>query len=383
MDEKRISELILAFLSGRMTKEDSSSLQQWREESPRNESLFQKLVSDAYLEHQYSRWRAVDPRGPQIMMERRISNRRYGKIGKTLLYLSGAAAMLAIGLWIGSHHKVTEHESESGTGLVCEVQQSKAKEITPGQQCAKLTTASGEVFKFSDSHKTADLKHKKKADREKLNNLEIPRGGEFHITLDDGTEVWLNAQTTLKYPEAFSSSLREVEISGEGYFKVAKDSLRPFIVKTHGQSIRVYGTEFNVNSYDDDSEVVTTLIEGSIALSFDNHSTNELVLAPGHQAVFSKENDETSIKTVNTDVVTSWINDMFVFDDQTLEKIMRQLSRWYDFDYSFEDQECAGIIFVGRIPRYAKFGDVLSILETSGGLSFDVTDRLVRIYHKK
>jgi len=382
MEEKRIAELILAYLSGRMTKEDSASLRQWREENPQNEAMFNKMTASGHLEQEYSRWRAIETRVPRIKMERRIKRARYGVLGRIAVYVSGAAAMLVLGLWIGKHQVPQPAPLENAVGLVSEVKVSPEKEILPGKSCATLTTPCGEVFKFSDSHKASDLKHKKKEDREKLNNLEIPRGGEFHIILDDGTEVWLNAQTTLKYPEAFSSKLRQVEIIGEGYFKVAKDSLRPFIVKTAGQSIRVYGTEFNVNSYEDDGEVVTTLIEGSIALTFDGHSSNELVLAPGHQAVFSKDNDETSIKTVNTEIVTSWKDDMFVFEDQNLDKIMRQLSRWYDFEYEFKDDRCAGIEFAGRIPRYAKFGDVLSILETSGGLSFEVMDRKVYISHK-
>jgi len=383
MEEKRIAELILAFFSGRMTDEDSASLQAWREESPQNEALFRKLTASGYLEQEYSRWRAIDSQAPRTKMERRIKRARYGTIGKIAGYVSGAAAMLILGFFIGKNQFPRLEESDDSVVLVSEVKTSSEKEILPGRSCATLTTPRGEVFKLSDSHKTSDLKHKKQEDREKLNNLEIPRGGEFHVILDDGTEVWLNAQTTLKYPEAFNSKLRQVEIDGEGYFKVAKDTLRPFIVKTAGQSIRVYGTEFNVNSYEEDREVVTTLIEGSIALTFDGHCSNELVLAPGHQAVFSKDNDETSIKTVNTEIVTSWKNNMFVFDDLNLDKIMRQLSRWYDFEYEFTDNKCAGIEFAGRIPRYAKFGDVLSILETSGGLSFEVIDRKVLISHKK
>lgn len=374
MKEKEIARLILSYLSGNMTQEDSSALQQWRAESPSNEALFKEITSPGHLEDEYVKVRSVDAGRPMADMRRRIRKSRNLFVGHWILRFAGAAAVLIAGILIGI--KMGTPQADSAKSQT----EGMLAEIRPGQTKAVLTTSDGEVFNFTEPQKATSVASRKSAQaRINLNSLEIPRGGEFHIVLEDSTEVWLNAQTTLKYPEVFSDSLRIVEISGEGYFKVAKENNRPFIVKTSGQTIKVYGTEFNVNSYEDDDEVVTTLVSGSIALTTDLHSTNELFLAPGHQAVFSRSSDKTSVKSVNTEVVTSWRNDMFVFDDLSLDKIMRQLSRWYDFEYEFLDEASSKIVFKGRIPRYGKFGSALSILEMSGGLRFDVEGKKVYI----
>jgi len=187
------------------------------------------------------------------------------------------------------------------------------------------------------------------------------------VTLEDGTEVWLNAESQLRYPETFDAAERRVEISGEAYFKVARDEQRPFYVVSGGQEVRVLGTEFNIHAYQDEAAVYTTLVSGSISLR-PLHGKSQLVLTPGNQAVFSKDDTAARVHSVDTDVVTSWRSDAFVFEDQTAEQIMRTLSRWYDFQYEFADQQAAQTIFMGSIPRYGSFADVVSIFHKMGGI---------------
>ena len=200
--------------------------------------------------------------------------------------------------------------------------------------------------------------------------------------MEDSTEVWLNAESSLKYPEYFTDSSREVEISGEAYFKVAKDAKRPFYVKSAGNRIKVYGTEFNISSYADEECVYTTLVKGSISLQPQNSNDAELFLTPGHQAIFAKADCSTSITTIKTDVITSWKDGMFVFEDKTLAQIMKSLARWYDFSYEFANEKVANTVFMGRIPRYGKFGDVLEILEKSGNLRFAADGKRIIISNK-
>ena len=204
----------------------------------------------------------------------------------------------------------------------------------------------------------------------------MPRGGEFKIELEDGTQVWLNAQSRLVYPEAFSQEERRVQLEGEAYFKVAKDDTKPFYVETYNQQIRVLGTEFNVNSYLEDNTVKTTLVTGRIAMQQMGDDSREMILTPGHQAIFDKGEQSMQVKSVDTEVVTSWKDGMFVFEEQNLASIMQTLSRWYDFTYEFRDHKAASTIFMGRIPRYADFQDVIRIIEASGGLT-------LRLDHKK
>ena len=214
-------------------------------------------------------------------------------------------------------------------------------------------------------------------------SLVTPRGGEFRVTLEDGTEVWLNAQSRLIYPETFSETERRVQVEGEAYFRVARNEEKPFLVETDGQLIRVLGTEFNVRSYAEDTAVQTTLVHGSIAMQPIGAGEAQLLLTPGHQALFDKSAHDINVHSVDTEVVTSWKDGKFVFENQTLSQIMLTLSRWYDFDYEFLDEAAAKTVFMGRIPRYSDFDDVIAILEHSGGLSIKVKGKRVEVRSEK
>jgi ferric-dicitrate binding protein FerR (iron transport regulator) len=202
-----------------------------------------------------------------------------------------------------------------------------------------------------------------------MNNLATPRGGEFKVTLEDGTEVWLNAETTLRYPDTFDGNERRVEVSGEAYFKVAHDSSKPFYVVSGKQEVRVYGTEFNIHAYPDEADIYTSLVTGSISLKPVVGNGSELMLTPGHQAVFSNADASAKVRTVDTDIVTSWRSGTFVFEGQNLDQIMKTLSRWYNFEYEFTDRSLAHTEFMGSIPRYGNFGEVIEIFNRMGGIS--------------
>lgn len=211
----------------------------------------------------------------------------------------------------------------------------------------------------------------------KINTLNTPRGGEFRVVLEDGTEVWLNSESQLIYPETFDGPERRVKVEGEAYFKVAKNEKQPFYVETAGQEVRVFGTEFNVHNYPEDEYVSTVLIEGSISLSRRSNPQNCLLLTPGHQVQFDKNTEEARISAASVEVMTSWRTGQFVFENQTLEHIMQDLARWYNFDFTFEDEQLREMLFMGSVPRYAHFSQVLLILEKSGGLSFTLSDDVV------
>ena len=225
---------------------------------------------------------------------------------------------------------------------------------------------------------TVDKAIAKMSGSEKQLCLDIPKGGEFKIVLDDSTEVWLNSESKLIYPEKFSDKERRVIVKGEAYFKVAHESNRPFRVETDGQVVTVHGTEFNVKSYKEDKNVLTTLVEGSISLSKANGS-GEVMLRPGHQSQFSKQDASTTVRTVNAEMVTSWRYGKFVFENQTLEEIMQELSRWYNFEYEFSNNDLKQIEFMGSIPRYSQFDTALTILEKSGGIHFKRQGNKLRI----
>ncbi len=186
--------------------------------------------------------------------------------------------------------------------------------------------------------------------------------------LEDSTVVWLNSESTLSYPEVFSASERRVHVTGEAYFAVKPDASRPFYVETDEQVVRVYGTAFNVRTYADDPCVCTTLEHGSIAISLAETPSGEVRLSPGHQARLNRQDSKLDMLVVDPQVITGWRNGRFVFQNQPLSVIMRDLARWYDFEYEFDDPDLQDIIFMGSIPRYSDFSVAKRILERSGGI---------------
>ena len=394
-DFEYISELIYKKTVGSISEEEERILQDWIEKSPKNRQLYNKLSNTSYLHVQYQKWRVIKDNAEVARTE--MKRRIHGKGGNIFLWFKNIAAVAAVALISILSYHLYDSNKKYKELLTRQETLQYFSSIHHGETKATLTTDSGKKVVLGNSQESNEKAIKslyqekkskpevipnKEEDRIALNNLEIPSGGEFHIILEDSTEVWLNAESSLKYPEYFTESSREVEISGEAYFKVAKDAKRPFYVKSAGNRIKVYGTEFNISSYADEECVYTTLVKGSISLQPQNSNDAELFLTPGHQAIFAKADSSTSITTIKTDVITSWKDGMFVFEDKTLAQIMKSLARWYDFSYEFANEKVANTVFMGRIPRYGKFGDVLEILEKSGNLRFEVTKNQIMISNR-
>jgi ferric-dicitrate binding protein FerR (iron transport regulator) len=194
------------------------------------------------------------------------------------------------------------------------------------------------------------------------NTIHIPRGGQYQVTLPDGSKVWLNAASSIKFPTAFEGRSREVEITGEAYFEIAKNTNMPFYVKTNGMAIEVLGTSFNVNAYADEPAMRTTLLEGSVRVRKDKAIAR---LVPGQQASISDKGNIEINKDADVDGVVAWKNGMFRLTSSDVSTIMRQLARWYDVEVEFEGGVPAGHI-TGEVPRNTSLSKVLKVFETSG-----------------
>jgi hypothetical protein len=197
-----------------------------------------------------------------------------------------------------------------------------------------------------------------------FNTLTTAKGQTYVAVLSDGSKVWLNSTSSIRYPVSFTGSERVVFITGEVYFEVTHDATKPFHVKVNDMDIQVLGTQFNVNGYNDEASIKTTLLQGSVKISTDDKIK---ILKPGQQAQVSNssnENDIRVISNVNTDEVISWKNGTFQFNNDGLETVMRQLARWYDLDVVYEGNIHQGQ-FVGTVPRNLNLSQVLEILESS------------------
>lgn len=239
------------------------------------------------------------------------------------------------------------------------------EQIVPGGNKAYLTLADGSIIVLDSSGngtiaqqpgssiiKSQDgkLVYQKLKEGEMpvsaFNSLSTPRGGQYHVTLPDGSEVWLNSASSIRFPVVFSKDKREIELAGEGYFEVKEDKTRPFIVKTKTLDITVLGTGFNINAYDDEPAVATTLVHGSVKATSAEGST---LLKPGQQV--SRDYTERRLVTSipNLEEVLAWRDGKFKFEGATIQSIMRQIARWYDVK----------VVYKGKIPETEFNGSLL------------------------
>lgn len=318
-----------------------------------------------------------------------LLNIQQSKNNKRLIpfYKYAAAAVLFIGFVSGylylSKDKVTTHNQLIVKG--------KELDVLPGVDQAILTLADGSKIVL-DNAKNEKLVEKNgltisktedgqlvyqvsnvtpKGTTVAYNTIETAKGNQYQILLPDGTKVWLNAASSLKYPEIFRGSERKVVLTGEAYFEVAKNKNMPFKVETNHQNVEVLGTHFNINSYMDDQTIKTTLIEGSIKVSNANYTKT---LQPGEQSIinnFGLGNILIS-NNIDTDDEVAWKNGLFRFNNAGLKSILGQLERWYDVKIDY--QSVPNKRYNGMVPRKAKLSEVLNMLELTGNISFKIEE---------
>jgi transmembrane sensor len=277
-------------------------------------------------------------------------------------------------------------------------------DVAPGGNRATLTLADGSKIVLDSAKsgqlareanatitKTADGKivydaDEKLGDRLLFNTMATPRGGQYQLTLPDGSQVWLNAESSITYPAAFNTNERKVSITGEAYFEVAKDKTKKFIVDVDGKaSVEVLGTHFNVNAYREENVIATTLIEGAVRLSANAYTSTPplgnavhtpLILKPGQQGQLS---DRGLSLAANPDLeqVMAWKNGMFLMTKMDLPTIMRQISRWYDVDFVF-DATSNNRTFSGGISRNLPLSEILELLKASG-VSFRLEGKTLHV----
>jgi transmembrane sensor len=205
----------------------------------------------------------------------------------------------------------------------------------------------------------------KKQDEIVYNLLQTPRGGQYNITLPDGSKVWLNAASSLKYPVSFAGKERRVEITGEAYFEIAKDVSRPFKVQMKQMEVEVLGTHFNINGYDDELSIRTTLLEGKVRVGSGGKSN---YLKPGQQAQVSSSGNMKMVDDVNLEETVAWKDGFFQFENSDIQSVMRQLSRWYDVDVQYKGTVSKH--FIGGISRDVNLSQVLTMLQQTGEVKF-------------
>lgn len=272
-----------------------------------------------------------------------------------------------------------------------------ATDVAPGKNKAVLTLADGKKISLSDAltgnvakeagfsiTKTADgqlvynIDESENIDDTRVNTIATPNGGQWQIRLPDGTKVWLNAASSMQYSlNIGKAKQRLVKLDGEAYFEVAKDSARPFVVETDKQLVEVLGTHFNINSYYDEIVTKTTLLEGSVRVL--HKSTNETeILKPGDQSIVSASGID--VKEADVDEAIAWKEGYFKFNNEKHASILRKLARWYNVEVEYADPQAKNVIYYGTVSRFEKISKVLTKLEQTGKVRFDIKGNKIIVY---
>ncbi len=302
---------------------------------------------------------------------------------------AAAVLFLVFGLWFYSR-ETSDVRRETAVGP-------KVQDIVPGGDKAVLTLADGRkvildsaengaltkqgnvtVIKLDGGRLAYQPSSSPSASALTYNTITTPRGGQYQLVLADGTQVWLNAASSLRFPTAFAGKERRVELTGEGYFEVAHDAATPFHVQVNDMEVQVLGTHFNINSYSDEPFVKTTLLEGSVRV---RSGTQEAVLKPGQQAQLQTTSHKLqTTNNVDVEQVMAWKNGLFVFNRADIETILRQAARWYDVDVEYRGK--INETFSGGLPRSENISQLLKIFEATGKVNFIINGKKIMVQPK-
>ncbi len=355
-----------------LSPQEQEQFERWYGESETHRDFFHKVQRNLLAE-------AEQPDVDQawLALEQKLNTR--SKSSQKWYYVAAAVVVIAF-LTVTTFIDQSTPTPVADLGVV----------IPAGTDKATLTLSDGslvllqEDYSFQNDHLATqgdELVYRPSlADVEvRYNELTVPRGGQYKVKLADGTQVWLNSESKLRYPVAFKEDrLRTVElVYGEAFFAVspsAENGGNNFQVKTTDQVIEVMGTQFNVENYQGEQNIETTLVEGSIQLK-NLVNQQELLLEPGHQVVYSKRKAQWQTKTVDTERVMAWKEGYFKFKDKPLQEIMQTISRWYDVEVRFQDGALAQVRFNGVFKKDQALQSILNILKESGTLDYHMEER--------
>lgn len=254
------------------------------------------------------------------------------------------------------------------------------REVELTGQKEKLRESNGAVIVIDSSGMRYAHQPDVADDAEIENSISIPRGGEYMLTLSDGTKIWLNADSELRYPVIFRKGRREVTVVGEAYLEVAHDPQAPFIVRTAMGSVEVLGTRFNVQAYREEQSLVATLVEGSV-VCHQERGLEAVVLKPGQQVTID-ENGMGKVRYVKSELYTGWKDGMFIFENERLEDILKQLARWYDIRVVYTDEQLKELHFSGDLSRFKDIQVFFRMFEQSADITFALKEKTLTVGRK-
>jgi len=383
----RLASLIHRYFNDGLDAKEQQELNKWLEADERNRALLEQLSNEQQRQIWLRQFRAYDLDEGMEAIQRKIYKHKI-RYRRLLPYAAAAVVFIfAAGIVYLRFHRMNIQQNVATVNLP------SGNDVPPGGNKAVLTLANGHTILLDSTSKglltlqggtqvintkSGQLSYANRVEKHapaaiSYNTLTTPNGGQYVVVLPDGSRVWLDAASSLKYPTAFTGNYREVQLTGEGYFEVVHNDKQPFIVKVKGIEIHDIGTSFNVKAYTEEGAVKTTLLEGSVKVV---DQIQSVLLKPGEQA---KENAQgiMEVTKVNAADAVAWKNGFFVFSNSDLKTVMRTLARWYDVQVTY-DGNIPGEHFDGMIQRDLSLATVLKYLKKNG-INFQIEGRRITI----
>ncbi|MDR1272933.1 MAG: FecR domain-containing protein [Odoribacteraceae bacterium] len=374
-NNERAARLISTFLLGRASEDEVRELARWRAASEENERLFRECLAGRGFGRAYRVYRSVDWRRPYRRFARATATRRWTRAARY-------AAALLLPLVAALAWYLSPRQDNDGAMIAA---------IHPGHARAVLTRSTGERYVLDEAGEEvpvalpSHIRRLPGAERLEYgeapagevarNRMETPRGGEYRLTLPDGSRVHLNARSSLEYPEAFRGEAREVRLEGEAWFEVAADAARPFIVASGAARVRVHGTRFNVNA-SREGDVLVALASGSVGLAVEGEE-GETLLAAGQVGEYRAADGSVTARDADLLPHVGWKDNLFVFSGEPLGGILERLGDWYDFSVAYADDRVAATRFSLVMKRYDDISVILEAIEKTAGVTLGVSGRTI------
>ena len=377
-----VSRLIVKDLQGCISPEEKVMLDKWLEESSENREIYHRVQGRVNREERQRIIRKLNKRAAWERVDRNTKKYRHPILRRCMKYAATIVLplfMVGVGFYLirdkEEIHPVAEMVKISPGVTKAELVLADGHKVVLGTETIDSLVSEEGVNIVKDGNGVSYLGNKEEGDLA-YNIMRVPRGGEFKVRLQDGTLVYMNSETELKYPVRFVGKERRVYLSGEAYFEVQRDTTKPFIVVMNGNEVRVLGTEFNVRSYEDEKCQFTTLVAGKVLLTTHDHRCIELL--PNEQGIVDPQGDIRK-EQVDVALYTAWKDGNFVFRKQSLEHIMEIVERWYDLKVTFEDEWCKQVSFSGNVERYDDFSKLAEMLEATGSVKFKIKNNEIYV----
>lgn len=388
MKDKTISaSLIYRKIEGKLSAVEEERFEAWLKEGWEHREYYERMRI-MYQQENVQEVETGEIQEAWVVFEKRVQGQRRIERRQRWVWVMSAVASVAIVIccWFVYYRANTEQKLNVAV-----------QKIVPGQYNAVLEMADGATYQLGEQQYFLQERtgNQIKVDSTVLsylpvnnksglsqdivyNKLSVPKGGEYRIELEDGTKVWINSASRLRYPVVFSGNIREVYLEGEAYFEVQREGDRPFIVHSGEQKVTVLGTSFGISCYASEANDYTTLVSGKVKVDFER-GKQSFVLELGMQVAYNKESGVAMERKVDVAEFVAWKDGKYIFKQKRLEDILSTLSRWYDFEVFYRNEDVKDVLFSGELRRFDDFSYLLRLIERTSDVKFVIDKKVVQV----